>query len=99
MSIGVDLDGTLAYYSGYNIEIGEPIEPMMARVRNWLSAGEEVKIFTARACMPEQIPIIHAWLEKHGLPKLEVTNVKDLGMREIWDDICVGVKHNTGIPK
>lgn len=48
--IGVDLDGTLAQYGGWQgpDHIGEPIAPMVARVKEWLAAGREVRIFTAR---------------------------------------------------
>jgi hypothetical protein len=54
--IGVDLDGTLAKYDGWrgSDHIGEPIEPMLKRVQEWLEQGLTVKIFTARAyCPPE----------------------------------------------
>ncbi len=39
--IGVDLDGTLAHYTGWKgpEHIGEPIEEMAERVREWLSKG------------------------------------------------------------
>ena len=48
--IGVDLDGTLAHYDGWKGEnhIGEPIVPMVQRVKDWLDQGITVKIFTAR---------------------------------------------------
>lgn len=47
--IGVDLDGTLAHYEGWNGgAIGKPIKPMMERVRAWLAKGTEVRIVTAR---------------------------------------------------
>lgn len=48
--IGVDLDGTLAFYDGWHgpKHIGKPIEPMVARVKRWLAAGRDVRIFTAR---------------------------------------------------
>jgi hypothetical protein len=96
--IGVDLDGTLAEYRGWNgpNDIGAPIPAMIERVKRWLAAGREVRIFTARACIPEQIPPVKAWLKKHGLPDLEVTNQKDFGMVELWDDRCVTVETNTG---
>jgi len=96
--IGVDLDGTLAKYDGWKgpENIGEPVPDMMARVREWLAAGKDVKIFTARAWLPEQIPYVMAWLVKHGLPELEVVCVKDFGMIELWDDRCVTVEMNTG---
>lgn len=50
---GVDLDGTLAECgtdaSPMNIlTIGKPIEGMVMRVREWIRAGREVRIVTAR---------------------------------------------------
>lgn len=98
--IGVDLDGTLAHYAGWvgPDHIGEPIPAMLERVRKWIAEGHEVKIFTARCCVPEQVPPIVAWLERYGLGGLEVTNVKDFGMAQLWDDRCVRVLPNTGQP-
>jgi len=32
----------------------------------------------------------------NGLPELEVTNVKDFAMIELWDDRCKQVIINTG---
>lgn len=97
--IAVDLDGTLAQYGGWKgpDDIGEPVPLMLARVRGWILEGITVKIFTARACIPEQIPPIQAWLVKHGLPELEVTNAKDFSCTEIWDDRAVQVQINTGL--
>lgn len=48
--IGVDLDGTLAHYDGWKgaEHIGAPVWVMLKRVRDWLDAGREVRIFTAR---------------------------------------------------
>lgn len=46
--IGVDLDGTLAEYHGWNGGIGKPVPLMVKRVKRWLSAGLDVRIFTAR---------------------------------------------------
>lgn len=95
--IGVDLDGTLAEYHGWNTgKIGVPIPKMMSRVRDWLSQGITVKIFTARAQIPEDIPNIKVWLAENGLPELEVTNVKDFAMVELWDDMAIQVIPNTG---
>jgi hypothetical protein len=99
--IGVDLDGTLAHYEGWKGggHIGAPIPAMLERVRAWLKAGKEVKIFTARACVAEEIPLIQDWLETEcSLPRLEVTNVKDFRMFQLWDDRAVQVKVNTGEP-
>lgn len=106
--IGVDLDGTLAHYDGWKgtANIGEPVPAMLARVKRWLSEGREVRIFTARVC-EERLPdsdgtgheargYIEAWLKKHGLGGLAITNVKDLAMDELWDDRVVQVEPNTG---
>ena len=48
--IGVDLDGTLAYYDEWRgaLHVGEPIPEMLERVRRWLDEGKDVRIFTAR---------------------------------------------------
>lgn len=99
--IGVDLDGTLAHYDGWYgpAHIGEPIPAMLKQVNAWLDEGVEVRIFTARASVPEYIPFVTQWLEKQGLPALEVTNIKDFAMISLWDDRCVQVETNSGKPK
>ncbi len=99
-SIGVDLDGTLAEYDGWKgIEhIGRPIKKMIDFVKDLIESGEEVKIFTARAAEPKSIPFIKNWLKDTDLPDdLEITNVKDIGMKRIYDDRAVQVLPNTGI--
>jgi hypothetical protein len=102
--IGVDLDGTLAHDPGTNRkgqsldQIGSPIKPMLNRLKKWIAEGKTVKIFTARASSPKQVAMIKKWLLNQGLPGLEVTNVKDLAMIELWDDRCVQVKTNSGEP-
>lgn len=56
--IGVDLDGTLAEWHGDIDSIGAPIEPMIARVCQWLADGKLVKIVTARvACTGEYVDV------------------------------------------
>lgn len=98
--IGVDLDGTLAEYGHWvGVEhIGKPIAPMVDRVKEWLKVGIEVRIFTARAYMDDgtAVAAIERWCEEHIGRKLPVTNVKDYGMVELWDDRAVSVEHNTG---
>ncbi|HEY4699384.1 MAG TPA: hypothetical protein VIH27_03330 [Nitrososphaerales archaeon] len=103
--IGVDLDGTLAEYYGWKgiDHIGDPIPLMVDRVIGWLSDGNDVKIFTARICedqdgksVEEIKTIIQDWCEKHIGIRLEVTNIKDFGMVELWDDRCFQVEANTG---
>lgn len=96
--IGVDLDGTLAEYHGWDDEIGKPVPRMMERIYKWLHMpGLQVKIFTARADRPTEIVKVKEWLIANGLPNLEVTNRKDMFMIELWDDRCVQVIPNTGI--
>jgi len=98
-TIAVDLDKTLAHYDGWKgpEHIGEPIQPMLNRVNDWISRGFTVKIFTARASEPVNIPYIEKWLEKHGIGGLEVTNKKTPDMIAIWDDRARQVVPNTGI--
>lgn len=47
----VDFDGTLVRYDKWVSceHIGEPIQPMIDRVKMWLKQGRDVQIFTARA--------------------------------------------------
>ena len=40
--------------------------------------------------------IIRAWCREHIGRELEITNQKDYGMIELWDDRAVTVEHNTG---
>lgn len=98
--IACDLDGTLAYYQGWQgpNHIGDPIPAMEKRVHAWLAEGWEVRICTARACQIEQIPVVQKWLKTHGFPELRVVNYKDYGMVQLWDDRAVQVIPNTGIP-
>lgn len=99
--IGVDLDGTLAeYQSGQWPEIGEPIQPMLDRVFKWLEDGEEVRILTARAAHGDsEVERVTKWLvDVAGLPRLQVTAMKDPDMDVLWDDKAIQVKPNTGEP-
>lgn len=104
---GADLDSTLAYYEKWNGNvIGEPIPKMVERVKKWLASGRIVKIFTARVWTdgsPERNAevevirnLIQDWCLTHIGQKLEVTNIKDFEMIELWDDRCVRVEANTG---
>jgi len=95
----VDLDGTLAQYDGDVEDIGPPIPAMVERVKAWLAAGETVKIFTARMAHDPDGLIkrkIQDWTEEHLGQRLEVTNAKDPGMTELWDDRAMRVERNTG---
>jgi len=97
--IGVDLDGTLAEATAWQgmDHIGPPVPLMMRRVQQWLDKGLRVKIMTARAGDPVGIAATQAWLKANGLPELEVTDKKDFGMIELWDDRAIQVVQNRGI--
>lgn len=95
--IGVDFDGTLAAWTpGGGMPVGDPVPAMLGRVLVWLSQGKDVRIFTARAEVPELVTEIEEWCEKHVGQKLPVTNVKDFACVAIYDDIAVSVVRNTG---
>jgi len=96
--IGVDLDGTLAFHAtGSSIDkVGEPIPAMLQLVKKMVNNGVRVKIFTARAGDPDQLPIIRKWMKTQNLPELEITNVKDYSMTRLYDDRCIQVERNTG---
>lgn len=99
--IGVDLDGTLAFYDHWRgpLHIGAPIMPMVDRIKAWLARGMDVRIMTARVSNPDAhtiIKVIQEWLVWVGLPALRVTNIKDYDMVALWDDRVVQVELNTG---
>lgn len=99
--IGVDLDGTLAHDEGWQGEfhIGEPIPKMLARVKQMLVDGKDVRIFTARVAHDETGEIaecIREWCRTHLGRNLPVTCRKDYACQEIWDDRAKQVIMNTG---
>lgn len=112
---GVGLDGSLAEYRpGDGIgSIGKPIGPMLKRVEDWLHAGIEVKIVTARVAaqggtnedgvvdsvefVEAQRKLIQDWTERYLGKRLEVTASTDFEMIQLWGDRCVQVIPNTGI--
>ena len=103
--IAIDLDGTLAEYHGFKgiDHIGEPVIAILEKVKVLVAAGTAVKIFTARVSGDNAVEnekarmAIWVWLEKHGLPRLEITNVKDFHMWQLWDDRCKQIIPNSGI--
>jgi hypothetical protein len=70
---------------------------MLRRVKAWIEKGVRVKIMTARAGDPVGIAATQKWLVAQGLPALEVTDRKDFGMIELWDDRAIQVVQNTGM--
>jgi hypothetical protein len=74
---------------------------MVERVKAWLAAGKDVRIFTARVgCAPDMLETVLAPINQFCVDQfgqtLEITNVKDFGLIELWDDRCVQVIPNTG---
>ena len=100
--IAVDLDGTLADYSEWKgpEHIGAPVPLMVERVKAWRAEGKDIRIFTARVAHDEDgsvLAVIDRWCEEHLGERLPVTNTKDYGMVELWDDRCVQIIPNTGV--
>lgn len=104
--IGVDLDGTLAHYDQWvgHEHIGAPVPAMVERVKRWLSEGRDVRIFTARLdglsvrdYLVAEIAI-QQWCNLHLGHVLPITCRKDRFMAMLWDDRCVQVIPNTGMP-
>lgn len=107
--IGVDFDGTLAMYDGWKgpNHLGEPVPVMLKRVKQWLAEGKDVRIFTARISHDGSVrrmleasiskDAIESWCEHYIGAILPITNVKDYGMVELWDDRAVQVIPNTGL--
>lgn len=106
--IGVDIDRTLVEFhfgkwDGIN-HFGAPLPGMVERIRKGLAAGKKFKIFTARICncgrathgQQHTVLLIQRWCQQHIGAILPITNMKDCGCREIWDDIARQVIPNTG---
>ncbi len=102
--IGVDFDRTLAHYANWEANgrsLGHPIPLMLERVKRWLAAGQEVRIFTARAAhnsenRDKDIVAIMDWCLKYLGQELMVTAEKDFNMIALWDDRAVSVHPNEG---
>lgn len=102
--IGVDLDGTLAKYNGWGSPPGEPLLPMVEKVRQWLKEGKEVRIFTARVStvkhteeqLDQNFKWIYEFCESVFGKRLPITCHKDPDMVDLWDDRCHPVEYNTG---
>jgi hypothetical protein len=89
----VDLDDCLAKYIGPsgNTEIGPPNPEIVYLVTYLHEIGHEVRLFTARAGVPDQISKIEKWLKDNNLEYMIITNVKDYGAIAIIDDKAVTV--------
>jgi hypothetical protein len=105
--IGVDLDRTLAKYTEWEgcTSIGDPVEPMVERVKQLIKDGHKIKILTARVSpsnnhedLNEVISTIKKWCKKHIGQELEITCEKNNRMDIFYDDIAAHIFPNTGIP-
>jgi hypothetical protein len=112
--VGVDFDGTLAYsvpFQKWDGSCGEPLMPMVERVKALRKKGVVVKIVTARVSStnaPEdhldpkigsieaQRKLIEDWCLTHIGEVLPVTAEKDFYMEVLYDDRVIRVQHNSG---
>ncbi len=104
--IALDFDKTLATHeSEWGIDkIGEPIWPMVEKVREWLAKGYLVTIFTARVApefhtiyqIHQQNGMIWDFLGKVGLPALPITAIKSPKFSHFLDDRAYHVGPNSG---
>lgn len=104
--IGIDFDGTLAFYEGWTgmLELGKPIPGMVAFVEQLLQDGQDVRIFTARGgespeTWAQSVKAIGDWCEQYVGRRLPVTNVKDCHMIALYDDRAFHVPRNSGKPQ
>ena len=101
--IAYDLDGSLAKLTeSYNPRvIGDPIPASIQRVKEWLSQGLQVKIFTARVSPinPDAAiarEAIRQWSLKHLGAALDITSDKQPQAIEYWDDRAISLVPDTG---
>lgn len=105
--IAVDFDGTLATtvsHNPYNPEhLGNPVGPMVDRVKGWLADGHDVHVFTARAHTDgtndnaaKATAAIQSWCKEHIGRELPVTAHKAPHFDEFWDDRARRVERDTG---
>jgi hypothetical protein len=105
----VDFDGTLAkhYMDDEHLyvpgKVGDPIPVMVARVRRWLAAGDDIIIFTARVHprngefeVFEATEAIQDFCRENFGKVLQVTCMKDPEFSEFWDDKAIRVETDTG---
>jgi hypothetical protein len=107
--VAFDLDGTLARHDQLDYDpshIGEPIQPMVDLLKQYLAGGMEVRIFTARVATDgstrrdieaNQARIaIMQWCQKYLDTVLPITCQKDWDCVVIYDDRARQVDHNKG---
>lgn len=102
----VDLDGTLAVYDRWRgpTHIGEPIKPMVDRVKQLLADEHKVTIFTARVAdeyltgknCDEIRDLIGEWCRTHIGQVLPITAVKSPYFHAFLDDRAEQILPNDG---
>lgn len=77
---GVDYDYTLVDSSGHEIT------KMVQKVQKALDEGKDVRIFTARLSNPKALREVREFCREQFGYELPITDKKDPGMVELWDD-------------
>ena len=103
--VGVDFDGTLSIFAmPFSGLPGQPIAPMVERVKLWLSMGIDVRIVTARMAptnakkhRDQCRAYIQQWCKREFGRHLPIVAHKDYNMIELWDDRARRVGENNGI--
>jgi hypothetical protein len=103
--IGYDFDKTLFVHEKWEgvLHHGEPILPMIEHLKHNLEQGLKCKVFTARVSYQDDRvnqaarKMIQDALLPYVGQVLEVTNIKDMGMRKLFDDRAFNVEPNKGI--
>lgn len=96
--IAFDLDGTLAKYDNWKglNHIGEPIIPIINKLKKYLANNEKCCIFTARATSEKNKEPIKKWLIKNIGREIPITNIKNTNIKKFYDDRAIAVEKNTG---
>jgi hypothetical protein len=103
----VDFDGTLAFFDiWYGPDhLGAPIPTMVEKVKEWLSKGDRVVIYTSRLTPSEEFYTkdfdkvrrdIEEWCVKYIGVKLPITNIKSYATK-YYDDRTRRIVRNTGL--
>lgn len=105
--IGVDFDGTLATYFGWDgpDHIGDPIPKMVEKVKKILVSDKlDIRIFTARVHrshsddeVAQSVVLINNFCQEQFGRILPITCEKDKLCVEIWDDRARRVLTNQGV--
>ena len=101
-TIFVGLDGTLSHQSedaSAEDKIGDPVKPMLERVRKWIADGKSVMVFTARAETAGGMLAVRFWLDAHDLQTVGVTDKITRDADEIWSCRAVGIMLNKGVDR